>query len=49
MSTKNEWVEKSAIPVKGFETPEEVKKMNRFQACFARLYRGVIGELEPLN
>ena len=46
---RNEWVEKSAIPVKSFETPEEVKKMNRFQACFARLYKGVIDKLEPLN
>ena len=48
-SERNEWKEKSTIPVKSFETQEEEMKMNQFQACFARLCKGVINKLEPLN
>ena len=48
-SERNEWKEKSVIPVKSFETQEEEKKMNQFQACFARLCKGTINKLEPLN
>ena len=48
-SERNEWKEKSVIPVKRFETQEEEKKMNQFQACFARLCKGTINKLEPLN
>ena len=48
-SERNEWKEKSAIPVKSIETPEEAIKDNKFRACFARLSKGVIDELEPLN
>jgi len=46
---RNEWKEKSAIPVKRFETAEEEKKETQFQACSARLYKGVINNLKPLN
>ena len=48
-SERSEWEEKSAIPVKSFETAEEEQKQNRFQACSARLYKGVIDNLKPLN
>ena len=48
-SERNEWKEKSAIPVKSIETPGEAKKEHKFQACFARLSKGVIDKLEPLN
>ena len=46
-SERNEWKEISAIPVKSFE--EEEKKGKIFRACFARLYKGVIDKLKPLN
>ena len=48
-SDRNEWIEKSAIPVNSFETAEDKEKGNRFQACFARLCKGVINKLKPLN
>ena len=48
-SERNEWIEKSVIPVNSFETAEEKKKGNRFQACVARLCKGVIDKLKPLN
>ena len=48
-SEKNEWTEISAIPVKTFETQLEEKTMNKYQACFARLYKGVIDKLNPLK
>jgi len=38
----------SNIPVDRFETSEEEKK-NIFKACSARLFKGVIDKLEPLN
>ena len=46
---RNEWIEKSAVPVESFETPQEEEKKNRFQACFTRLYKDVINKLEPIN
>ena len=46
---QNEWKEKSAIPVKCFETTEEEKKKNKFRACFASICKGVIDKLVPLN
>lgn len=48
-SERNEWKEKSVIPVESFETAEEQKKMNSLKACFARLFKGVIDKLESLN
>jgi len=48
-SERNEWTEKSAIPVKRFETAEEQEKKNTFNACFARLYKQVIENLDPLK
>lgn len=48
-SERNEWKEKSVIPVESFETTEEQKKMNSLKACFARLFKGVIDKLESLN
>ena len=49
-SEMKEWAEKSVIPVKSFESAEEQKKAkNRFQACSARLHKGVIDKLKPLN
>ena len=48
-SKRNKWANKSTIPVKGFESLEDEKKKNQFQACSARLFRGVIEKLEPLN
>jgi len=48
-SERNEWTEKSAIPVTGFETAEEQKKKNKFNACLARLYKQVIENLDPLK
>ncbi|XP_078352354.1 kelch-like protein 11 [Oculina patagonica] len=48
-SKRNRWVDKSTIPVKRFETREERAKLNLFNACFVRFYKGVIDELEPLN
>ena len=48
-SEVNKWVDKSAIPVKRFETPEARKKLNLFNACFVRIYKGVIDKLKPLS
>ena len=48
-SEMKEWAEKSVIPVKSFESSEEKKKTEiRFQACSARLHKGVIDKLKPL-
>jgi len=47
-SEQNEWRERSVIPVDRFETSEDEKK-NIFKACSARLCKGVIDKLEPLN
>ena len=48
-SERNEWIEKSVIPVNSFETAEEKEKGNSFQACFARLCKEVIDKLKPLS
>ena len=40
------WEEVSAIPIKSFEMPHE---KNKYQACFARLKKKVIDELDPLK
>ena len=42
----NVWEEVSAIPIKSFEVPHE---KNKYQACFARLNKKVIDELNPLK
>ena len=42
----NVWEEVSAIPIKSFEMPHE---KNKYQACFARLNKKVIDELDPLK
>ena len=47
-SELNEWEEKSVIPVDFFETRTE-KGESVFSACFARLCKGMIDNLEPLN
>ena len=48
-SEMKEWAEKSVIPVKSFESPEEQMEAEiRFQACSARLHKGVIDKLKPL-
>ena len=49
VSERNEWIEKSVIPVNSFETAGEKEKGNRFQASFARLCKGVINKLKPLS
>jgi len=48
---QNGWKEKSVIPVDHFETISEEEKKNTciFKACSARLFKGVIDKLEPLN
>lgn len=49
-SEMKEWAEKSVIPLKCFESAEEQKKAEiRFWACSARLHKGVIDKLKPLN
>ena len=48
-SDENKWNEKSVIPVDRFETSKEEEKKNIFKACSARVCKGVIDELEPLN
>ena len=40
---------KSVIPVDPFETSEGEMQRGTFKACSARLCKGVIDELEPLN
>ena len=46
---RDEWIEKSAVPVDSFETLWEAEEKNQFQACFARLYKDVIDKLVPIN
>ena len=41
----NEWQEISSIPVKSLETSQE---KNKYQACFARFNKKMIGKLQPL-
>ena len=48
-SERNEWRERSVIPVDCFETSEEEKQTNKFKACSARLSKVVIAKLEPLK
>ena len=48
-SERNEWADKSVIPVESFGTPDEEGESNRFKACFARLFKGVIDKLKPLT
>ena len=49
-SEQSQWKLKSFIPVACFETTKEEKEQkNKFKACFARLCRGVIDKLNPLN
>lgn len=46
---RNKWVEKSAIPIKTFESQDEQRQGNCFQACSAKLYKRIIEQLEPLK
>jgi len=49
-SEENEWKKKTVIPLDCIETgKEEDKEKNRFKACFARLSKGMIDKLKPLN
>ena len=48
-SERNEWRERSVIPVDCFETTEKEKQKNKFRACSARLSKEVIVKLEPLK
>ena len=48
-SEENKWNKKSVIPVDSFETSKEGEKKNIFKACSARVCKGVIDEVEPLN
>lgn len=49
-SEQNEWKKKTVIPIDCIETSkEEDKEKNKFKACFARLSKGVIDKLKPLN
>ena len=48
-SERNEWTEISQIPVKRFESQEEMKKGKRFKACSGSLSKKVINKLKPLN
>ena len=48
-SEGKKWTIVSAIPVRIFETEEEEEQEKKFQACFARLHKGVIDNLKPLN
>ena len=41
-SERNEWENKSTIPVKRFGTAEARRKLNLFNACSVRAYKGVI-------
>ena len=34
---RNQWTQKSAIPVESFENEDEKKKAKQFQACVARI------------
>ena len=49
-SEENEWKKATDIPFHCIETSkEEDNEKNQFKACFARLSKGVIGKLKPLN
>ena len=49
-SEQNEWETKTVIPLDYIETSEEEdKEKTIFKACFARLHKGVIDKLKPLN
>ena len=49
-SEQNEWKKKTVIPLDCIEASnEEDKEKNKFKACFARLSKGVICKLKPLN
>ena len=48
-SERNEWKEISQIPVKRFESQEEMKKGKRFKACCASLSKKVINKCKPLD
>lgn len=48
-SERNEWADKSVIPVESFGTPDKEGGSNTFEACLARLYKGVIDKLKPLT
>ena len=48
-SERYQWTEESAIPVGRFESEDEKKKNNKFQACVARICKRVINRLEPLD
>ena len=46
---RNQWTQKSAIPVESFENEDEKKKAKKFQACVARICKRVINKFEPLD
>ena len=46
---RNQWTQKSAIPVESLENEDEKKKAKKFQACVARICKRVINKLEPLD
>ena len=46
---RNQWTQKSAIPVESFESEDEKRKEKKFQACVARICKRVINKLEPLD
>ena len=48
-SERNEWTERSQIPVERFESQEEMKKGKKFKACSASLSRKVLNKLKPLD
>ncbi|XP_078351999.1 kelch-like protein 40 [Oculina patagonica] len=48
-SEQNEWKEESVIPVKCFEIFGEETEKNKYRACFARICKGTIDKLKPLN
>ena len=49
-SEQNEWEKKTVIPLDYiFISEEEDKEKSIFKACFARLHKGVIDKLKPLN
>ena len=43
------WTMKSDVPVEKFETSEETKNKNVYQACFASFSKSVIDDLLPLH
>ena len=48
-SERYQWTEKSAIPVRRFESEDEKKQNKAFQACVSRICKRVINKLEPLD